>query len=223
MAAMERLSGRIPDMATDDIEYVWYAGYGSNLSWARFRCYLEGGRPPYAQVGYPGNRGCHGASSPPLESRMIEIPHQVYFALPEGSSGTDTWGAGGVAFIRPEPDGTVATICRIWLISVEQYTCVRTQEGRLYSEDVLLSSTAGHPVRTVTHPVALGNLRPPSWRYLKTIAVGLRETHGLTGRRVNDAEIAAYLADKPGIKGVLDRSTIETWVAADTCPHGATW
>jgi hypothetical protein len=207
-------------MATDETKYVWYAAYGSNLSWGRFRCYLEGGIPPYAQDGCPGNMGCEGAGHAPLESRVIEISHQLYFALPEGRTATETWGAGGVAFIRPQPHSGCRTICRIWLIGVRQYACVKAQEGSSYSEDLLLRFEVGHPVRTVTHPVEMENLRVPSWSYLKTIAIGLRETYALAGRRISDAEIVAYLADKPGIKNVLDRSVIEKWVVSETRPDG---
>jgi hypothetical protein len=205
-------------MTIKKMEYVWYAGYGSNLSWARFRCYLFGGRPPFAQAGCRAAAGCRKAASPPVESRMIEIPHQLYFALPEATPGTDTWGPGGVAFIRTDRDREASTVCRIWMITQEQYVAVKAQEGRLYAEDVMLGSEDSYPIRTVTHPVPFKNLRAPSWSYLKTIAVGLRETYRLKKRRISDTEIAAYLAEKPGIKGELDRSRVERWVAAETAP-----
>jgi len=61
-------------------EYIWYVGYGSNLSKQRFLCYILGGTSKY---GKRSNHGCTNKALP-LEDRSIKIPYGLYFALPEG-------------------------------------------------------------------------------------------------------------------------------------------
>ena len=78
--------------------YVWYVGYGSNLSKQRFLCYILSGIPRY---GRKRNQGCTNKGLP-LEHRPIKIPYGLYFALPEERKRTSNWGKGGVAFITPD-------------------------------------------------------------------------------------------------------------------------
>ena len=53
-------------LATDDP--VWYVAYGSNMSAARFGCYISGGRPPGARRTYLGCRD----QSPPRPVHVVE-------------------------------------------------------------------------------------------------------------------------------------------------------
>jgi hypothetical protein len=187
--------------------YLWYAGYGSNLSWDRFRCYLSGGKPPFSHEDFKGNQGYNRDPSRPVEKATIQIAHQLYFALPEGIEGTRPWGPGGVAFIDPESSDGTRTICAIWKITREQYAHVKSQEGAWYKREIELPPRGGYPVVTVTHPIRLRQLVPPGPGYLKTIATGLRKTCGLS-----HDEMVSYLMDKPGIQGNLTRSELEAWL-----------
>jgi hypothetical protein len=179
---------------------VWYAGYGSNLNRQRFLCYILGGRPRYGRKHHGGSRD----AAPPGGSRIVVARHRLYFALPEGRSGTENWGRGGVAFIEPEIDESAETVCRMWMITGEQYEDVKEQEGRVwYDKEMELGEEAGVPILTVTHSRRLQQILPPSHAYLRTIAAGLRETAGLSADQTVD-----YFMDKPGIKGKMTRYEI---------------
>jgi len=186
-------------------DQVWYAAYGSNLNRQRFLCYLRGGTPDLGRRKHEGSKDRRS----PAEDRILTIPHRLYFALPEGASRTENWGRGGVAFIDPRSDPTARTVCRIWRISREQYRDVRVQEGLVwYDNEIELGQADGIPIFTVSHACRLGRVVAPSRAYLKTIAVGLRETAGLSSKK-----IAEYLLDKVGIKGRIPRSEIEEILA----------
>jgi hypothetical protein len=83
------MSGTLNNPPSDG-HLIWYAGYGSNLSRARFNC---GGTPEGSTRTYPGCRD----KTPHRPDRKLKLPHQPYFA---GHS--NTWNA-AVAFIRPTP------------------------------------------------------------------------------------------------------------------------
>ncbi len=70
---------------------VWYVTYGSNLSEARFRCYLGGGRPVGGTRLYTG---CRDPRSP-RRRVSLEVPGGLYFA---GES--SVW-SGGRAYFDP--------------------------------------------------------------------------------------------------------------------------
>lgn len=183
-------------------ELVWYAAYGSNLSRARFDYYLRGGKPRGASHAYPGCRD----SSAPLDDRAGEI------ALEFGFGGTSrTWG-GGVALV--DPDSVRVARARLYLITVDQFADVVAQEnwlepgsvsllemhdeldigdGRMYGLVLAVGELDGHPVVTFTQRRRTPASKP-SIAYLRHIAVGLNESHGLSG-----AEIAAYLSAARGI------------------------
>ena len=186
-------------------EHVWYAGYGSNLSRQRFLCYILGGKPALGLRKHRGSRD----TTPPAADRILTVKHRLYFALPEGSTRTQNWGPGGVAFIDPEIDEGAETICRIWKITGEQYEDVRRQEGLTwYDKEVTLGEAHGIPILTVSHGCHLEHTLPPSPAYLKTIAMGLKETAGLSGE-----EIAIYLLDKTGVKGRMRKDEIVAMLA----------
>jgi hypothetical protein len=188
--------------------HVWYAAYGSNLSRARFDVYLRGGRPRGASHTYPGCRD----QAEPLDDIACEITAELAFG------GTSvTWG-GGVGFLSPGDDVAKA---RLYMLTLEQVADVVAQENWLDPGTVVLDDAALHgpvvlpgrhmygivlplperdgvPVLSVTQS-ADTETAPPSSSYLRHIAEGLREAHGMS-----DDEIASYLASKRGVRGAID-------------------
>ena len=79
----------------------------------------------------------------------------------------------------------------------EQYEEVRNQEGCCwYNFEISLGEENGTPIYTITNKNYLGNIIPPSETYLKTIALGLKETYILSVDGIAD-----YLLQTDGIKG----------------------
>jgi hypothetical protein len=185
---------------------VWYAAYGSNLAAERVRCYLRGGCPPGATRTYPGARD----PSDPLDARPFVMPGGVAFAWK-----SPTWG-GGIAFYDAGASGVV--LARAYLLTAPQFADVLEQEmWRTPGADVdlgavlrdgrhvvgpgryetlhLVGELDGRPVVTFTAPDvdALG-VRPPADAYVRTLARGLHEAHGLAPTAAAD-----YLAGCRGI------------------------
>jgi len=183
-----------------DMVHVWYLGYGSNLHEQRFLCYIKGGIPQY---GKKCNNGCTD-KTPPLENKTITISYPLYFALPNSQKETSNWGAGGVAFINPQENKSVKTLCRMWKITEHQYKEVRQQEGvSWYNKEIRLGDDNGIPIFTITHFPILTNIISPSDTYIKTIASGLRETYGFTVEHIID-----YLLDKEGIQNRIEKDRL---------------
>jgi hypothetical protein len=188
-------------LATDDP--VWYVAYGSNMSAARFGCYISGGRPQGARRTYLGCRD----RSPPLRDVGIRLAGGLTFA---GES--RVWG-GGIAFYHPHADGELAA--RAYLLTFGQLSDVVAQEARRpVGSDLMLGSGVdrrwavpsqvyetvlqvgdrdGLPMMTIT---SLQNLEPttPSAPYLRTMLDGLGEAFGWTAD-----ERADYLLRAPGV------------------------
>lgn len=202
-----------------DVDRVWYAAYGSNMSRARFGFYLTGGRPPGCARSYPGCRDAVG----PEASVPVMMAGQVYFALESAA-----W-TGGMAFYDPAAAGLAAG--RAYLMSPGQFSDVAAQEmhrlpeagggadvdlaevlatGRAalgsgrYETLVYVGDIDGRPVLTFTAPWGVGDVETsrPSERYLMLLAAGLAESHGWL-----PSAVAEYLADLPGARGA--------WGAAD--------
>lgn len=189
-----------------DMGHIWYVGYGSNLSEQRFLCYIQGGTPRF---GKKHNNGCKDKTLP-LENKSIIIHYPLYFALPSSNKETSNWGSGGVAFISPHKDEKSKTYCRMWRITKEQYEEVREQEGRYwYNKPIPLGEDGGVPICTITNEVELNNIIPPSEAYIKTIAIGLKETYNF-----NNEKISNYLIEKDGIKGCLKKDEILKMIAS---------
>jgi len=173
--------------------YVWYAGYGSNLNKQRFYCYIEGGTPTF---GKRASDGCTDKTLPADEQDII-LPYELYFALPFNAHGTSNWGDGGVAFLSDTLTESSATRCRLWKITEEQYEEVWGQESKSwYGKPIKLGKIDDCPVWTITHEMPVTRIVRPSVPYLKTIIVGLKETF-----QMNDREIAEYLVEKRGVEG----------------------
>jgi hypothetical protein len=165
--------------------YVWYAGYGSNLCKKRFLCYILGGKFKW---GGSDAKGCTDKSLPKA-NKQISIPYRLYFA-----KSSPNWSNGAVAFINPnkELNENNWTLGRIWKITCEQYEEVRVQEGKSwYNEEIYLREEDEFPIRTITNKEFLTPYNQPCEGYLKTIALGLKETYNLTNE-----EISEYLMKK---------------------------
>ena len=196
-------------------EAVWYASYGSNMWWPRFRCYLEGGVPPGATH---ANDGARDASAP-TGSRLVQLPYRMYFA--RSAAG---WG-GGVSFLDHERlagDDPDRAWGRAWRITREQFDDVVAQENGLgpgeivvdlvglepgdtrdvtagwYGRLVLVDRLEGLPVVTFSSPEPLNPdaLNAPSAAYLRTLAGGIAECSDMSTE-----EIGEYLAAAPGAAG----------------------
>jgi hypothetical protein len=187
--------------ATDDP--VWYVAYASNMSAARLRCYLEGGRPRGARRTYLGCRD----PAPPDRDVPLTLPGSLVFA---GRS--RVWG-GAMAFYDEAGRGEVAA--RGFLLTFGQLSDLVSQEARhpvgadltpaeeagepwptpsgIYECVVHLGPRDGYPMFCLT---SRQDLVPaaPSAAYLRTILVGLREAHGWTA-----AESAHYLIRAAGV------------------------
>jgi hypothetical protein len=188
------------------MSHVWYVSYGSNMSSARFACYVQGGRPAGGTRVNPGARD----RTLPARSIPVDLPGTVYFA---GRS--PQWG-GGVAFYdHAEPGRTAA---RGYLVTPGQLADIAAQEmyrvpvagdpleevvvgllgdgrhqlgpGR-YETLLEVGRHDGLPLLTFTSPHGIGHVEPtqPSAAYLETVAQGLRESRGW-----DDEQVATYLA-----------------------------
>lgn len=166
-------------------EYVWYAGYGSNLDKQRFMCYIEGGMPDFCNKVTP-NVGCSDKTKP-LGYKKIEIPYELYFA-----KRAPRWFDEGVAFLDLSKEGN--TLAGMWLITRQQFEDVRRQEGSWYDKEVTLGEE-GIPIVTITHSTRFPTIKP-SQGYLKTIIRGLKKTYP----EMSDEQIVEYLASKEGMK-----------------------
>ncbi|CAN5212751.1 hypothetical protein BH18ACT9_BH18ACT9_11670 [soil metagenome] len=186
---------------------VWYVSYGSNMSAARFACYIEGGRPPGGVRRNPGARD----TTLPTRSIPVDLPGTLYFA---GRS--PQWG-GGVAFYDHLTPGYVAA--RGYLVTAGQLADIAAQEmyrlpmdgdplerivldplmaggrhetgpGR-YETLVEVGRHESMPLLTFTAPHGVDHVAhvPPASAYLDTLTAGLRES-----RAWDDEQVRAYLA-----------------------------
>ncbi len=203
--------------------YVWYASYGSNMSEARFRHYVQGGRPNGATRDYPGARD----RTAPLKLAPVSLAGSVFFAWE-----SPTWG-GGIAFYDPAGAGT--SYGRAYLVTAGQFADIAAQEmhrvpaadldlttlladghavlgpGR-YERLLVVGEIDGLPVLTFTASWTdeQVDLNPPVKRYLRMMAAGLREAHGLA-----DEQIVDYLLARPGIRPQWSRETLAAAIVSD--------
>ncbi|MEU8540043.1 histone deacetylase [Streptomyces sp. NPDC048717] len=190
---------------------VWYVAYGSNMRAERLGRYLAACRDTAA----------------PRESRAVVTAGTVYFATE-----SRVWG-GGRAFCDPGAPGAVWG--RAYLLSAGQFSDIAAQEmyreagadldlggvlarGRAefgpgrYETLVRVGELDGVPLLTFTAPWSLGEveLRAPVAAYLRQIAAGLREAGAWS-----DAEIARYLATRPGVAGCWGEAELRGLIAGD--------
>lgn len=217
-------------MAEDPPDQVWYVSYGSNLHRARFLSYLEGGRMP---GGRRADRGCRDPS-PPLADEPRHLSYDLYF-----SGESRVWG-GGVAFLDHAHRASAprTTYARTYLITGPQFEDLVAQESKRahaavdwrtlvrsgradvgpgrYDTLVLVGERDGAPMVTFTHPrpMLANPAAAPVIGYLRMLAEGLRESHGLP-----DADIAEYLVARPGAAGAWTRETLLE-ALGDSIPAG---
>ncbi|HEC08789.1 MAG TPA: histone deacetylase [Acidimicrobiales bacterium] len=193
---------------------VWYASYGSNLRWERFRFYLTGGWIEGR------DRGHHGSRDPshPIADRSWRIPHRLHFG---GVS--RRWG-GGVAFVDPRR-GSGESVVRLWNLTHQQFEDVAAQENGLtpgevevdlrrleergaldiggpwYGHGLWCGRVDGMPVVTFTQR-ELFDPNPPTPAYLEMVAGGLLEV-GL-----DHHSAAEYLMEASGMEPEWDHRRI---------------
>ncbi|KMS97784.1 hypothetical protein BVRB_5g123480 [Beta vulgaris subsp. vulgaris] len=100
---------------------IWYASFGSNMWKPRFLCYIQGGQVEGMQKPSSGSMD----KSLPKDVMWKNIPHRLFF----GRDYTQTWGAGGVAFIHPESSAVEKTYVCMYKITLEQFNDVLFQEN----------------------------------------------------------------------------------------------
>lgn len=172
---------------TNEVPYIWYASYGSNMDYDRFLCYIVGGRPQGSSRSYDG---CTDKSLP-VAAKIVHLPGQLYFA---GDSGVWT---GGVAFLSHDA-GAEPTKGKAYLITKAQFDEIVAQENlnlqTEYDEIMYCGEEDGFPILSFTSSVEVRPFAKPAPAYLGTIAKGLMMAHDLSHDEASD-----YLLSKPGI------------------------
>ena len=187
-------------------DLVWYVAYGSNILRSRFLCYIKGGR---AKGCKKEDSGCRNKAEP-IKDKPIIIPYELYFAK-EGT----IWGEGAASFIKPKKSKTESTYARQYLITLEQFKDIVKQENNViienieinvmdllkegelslgapnemewYGRIVHLGEDEGFPMLTFTAKWSeVDEYGKPSTNYLNTIKKGLKESHKLSEKEIND-------------------------------------
>jgi hypothetical protein len=204
---------------------IWYASYGSNLSYQnRFMCYIAGGKPAGSSK---TNAGCRD-TTPPLDNKPISLDFELYFA-----GYAESW-RGAPAFIR-RGSKTAITYGRMYLITDEQFNDVVLQENdrevdgvrfvppfeelagedefvlpgnRLYGHLLRIGQESGCPVITFTTTRYNLPIGAPSEAYLKIIVSGIKETYPT----MTNSEITQYLSHADGVHGGVPLDDLVQWV-----------
>lgn len=205
-------------------ELIWYAAYGSNLDRARFSCYLRGGRPVGSRRAY---RGCRDPREP-LADVPATLPFSLYFGGESatwggGSAFLDTGsGDGARTYVRlyllswaqledvvaQENGAPAARLTAVGRATRSYIAGPAAEHGTVpgggswkYGAVVVCGELDGRPIATVTAPAACRpEIAAPSAAYLRTIARGLRQSHGMS-----PGGIADYLLGKAGVSGRWSR------------------
>lgn len=191
-------------------DLIWYACYGSSLSYDRFLCYLEGSKAAGASRKNKAARN----SQEPVDERAYFIPHALYIAQK-----SLMWDRGGVAFLKPTSDPKVQTWGRLYLICREQcedifrqdnaqadavldWDCILNQQpsattiGEGWYNTVLhIGELEGKPIITFTSS-QIHNVNSPSESYMQMFIDGLHDCYG-----IGKEGVKSYLKNIPGIKG----------------------
>lgn len=200
------------------MEHLWYASFGSNLSWARFEKYLKGGSAELASHSFePGARD----PSDPIDETLITLDREMFFAYR-----SQKWDGGGVAFLASDRSEN-ETICRVYKITVQQFEDVHMQEsGRdepaeldveellaagslqqydsLYGLALLVGEHSdGLPIVTITTARTDLELNSPSVGYAATIALGLVESTS-----INPEDAVDYVLSRNGVDTSLRKADV---------------
>ena len=177
---------------------VWYAGYGSNLSAARFACYLAGGTPEGTDHEYAGCRD----RTLPRATTPLRFPGRLRFA------GISTVWGGGLAYL--DPDAADEVVGRGYLITTGQLDEVLAQETR-YDGLVTVGERDGVPVVALVGS-ARCEAAAPGATYLRTIL------HGLTDDLLDLDAAIAYLLAAEGVGLIWDEPTIRALLEQPQSP-----
>ena len=91
----------------------------------------------------------------------------------------------------------------MWKITKDQHEEVKKQEGQSwYDHEICIGEDNGILIYTITNKRKLNNI-PPNERYLKTVALGLKETYNM-----DNEEISEYLIGKNAIKGNFTKDNL---------------
>jgi len=202
---------------------IWYASYGSNLSFQRFRCYIEGGTPPGSANANPGSRD----KTLPSDRQPVSMNFELDFA------GNSTWWKGAPAFLRKGGPAARA-LGRMYLITDDQFNDVVMQENdqevdgtrfvpsfedlirkdefdlpgnRLYGHLARVGEQGGWPVITFTTARVLP-INAPSKAYIKVIVTGIKETYPA----MTNVQICEYLLRAEGVHGRIPSSELADWL-----------
>jgi hypothetical protein len=203
-------------------KYCWYASYGSNISKPRFECYITGGRPTGSARKY---EGCSDKTLP-LSQFVFTTSRELYFAKKSKS-----WSNGGVGFITSSEIPDNITICKAYLIRVDQFIEIALQESsgltrkdfdfqKCYEDGyyemncnswygllLSLGLEEDYPIFTFTSCKTLySEINKPDEYYLLTISTGLKELN------YKNEYIVSYLESKRGIKEYFNHSDLVSLV-----------
>ncbi|WP_420491517.1 hypothetical protein [Neobacillus drentensis] len=201
--------------------YVWYASYGSNLHIDRFLCYIIGGKPEGSSK---IETGCKNPSLP-VASSTFTMNYPLYFAKE-----ADKWESQGVAFIGLTEDPSCVTYSKKYLISLDQFMDVMSQENNgidfqvdlnlvintgsnvyrrnaWYGNILYLGEEKGFPIFTFTASWDVYDVewKKPSHAYLSTLINGLKEDY-------SNEEIYLYFQTKPGIIGKYNETELRNLI-----------
>ena len=214
---------------------VWYAAFGSNLSYERFLVYLNGGQAPGSLGASPGARD----NTAPLRSTTCFTTRRLVFGHQ-----SVRWSGGGVAFLDSQPgdqSSEIRTALRLYDITTEQFEDVFQQENgleepiaidldeveskgwadltdRWYGRVLFLGRDDGLPIVTITAS-KLPDPNPPHPAYLQTIVTGLTTTIG--GASFGFSDVAQAKANLVQADGIDDSSGPDDplWAGIGTYPN----
>ncbi len=207
-------------------EYVWYAGYGSNIDTLRFYHYIKGGTLEIT------GRDHFGAQDRalPIKQSTCSINHELYFAKT-----SSPWEDKAVAFLKATPDNSKITLCALYLVTKQQFVDIMAQENgeeppmqdiipdmeaakrgedsfigksnqyTWYGRLLYLGEHKGFPIYSFTSKDSDDSIEPakPGANYLQVIGNGLMANFGMTAK-----EASVYLLSKSGVTNsswVLER------------------
>jgi len=172
----------------NNIEFVYYLAYGSNLQLDRFMYYIKGGSYPVTgkyQDGCSDKKPHFNTNTP---DKHIANNIRLYFGNISSS-----WGNGGVAFVEESSGSKV--LGRLYKVTKDQFYEIQKQEsksphwyGRIIDEKVL-GKKDGIPIWTITQEKQYKSKNAPSEKYLNVVINGFEETG------YSEKEILIYLKE----------------------------
>lgn len=200
----------------NDKKYIWYASYGSNLSYDRFMTYIKGGKPKNSTK---IEKGCKD-KTPPVKDSPIKIKHALYFARH-----SKKWNNGGSCILSVKYDENKTTLGRKFLITQDQFLDIVSQNNgveqtyinfyeviKLGSKSIndslsgnilFLGNEDGFPIFTFTSHFDETEFVRPDILYLATIGAGVKDTFDYSVEQIVD-----YFMQLDGIKQFYDKTDL---------------